>query len=54
VAQFLAAARDSSLYAPRPALGPIEPPIQWVLGLFLRGKMTVVWSWTLTSTTCWG
>ena len=28
----------------RPVLGPTEPPIQWVLGLFPRGKAAGSWS----------
>jgi len=27
------------LYASRPALGPIQPPVQCVLGLFSNGKV---------------
>jgi len=27
----------------RPALGPIQPPIQWVPGLSTRGKATMAW-----------
>jgi hypothetical protein len=27
----------------RPALGSTQPPTQWVLGLFLRGKVARAW-----------
>lgn len=45
MAQFpaaAAAARDSSRYVPRPALVPIEPPIQWVMGSLPGEK----WLWS--------
>ena len=30
-------------HLPKPALGPTQPPIQWVPGLFLGGKATGAW-----------
>jgi hypothetical protein len=32
----------------RPALGPTQPPAQWVLVLFPRGKAARAWSWPPT------
>ena len=32
----------------RPALGPTQPPIQWVLGLFPGGKVAGAWRWPPT------
>jgi hypothetical protein len=33
----------------RPTLGPTQPPIQWVLGLFPGDKATGAWHWAPTS-----
>jgi len=39
----------------RPALGPTQPPIQWVARIFFPGsKATGAWRQPLTSTKCWG
>jgi len=35
-------------HACRPALGPTQPPIQWVTGLHIVGKAVSVWRWPLT------
>ena len=35
--------RDFS-HSPRPALGPTQPPIQWVTGLITGGKESGAWS----------
>ena len=31
----------------RPALGPTQPPLQWVLGLSQEWRAAVVWRWPL-------
>ena len=36
-------------YLSRPALGPTQPPTQWVLGLFLEGKAVGAWRWLPSS-----
>jgi hypothetical protein len=36
----------------RPALGPTQPPIQWVLRTFYEGKAAGAWSCPLTSNWC--
>jgi len=39
----------------RMALGPTQPPIQWVLGgSFSEGEVVGAWGWPLTSISCWG
>ena len=40
--------RDFS-HTPRPALGPTQPPIQWVPGLFPVDKAAGAWRWPPTS-----
>jgi len=32
----------------RPAVGPTQPTVKWVVGLFLVGKMTGAWPWPPT------
>jgi hypothetical protein len=36
------------------ALGPIQPPVQWVLGIFPRGKVPGAWNRLSTSIQCNG
>jgi len=31
-----------------------HPPVQWVPGLFLRGKVAGAWMWPNRPTWCWG
>jgi hypothetical protein len=38
----------------RPALEPTQPPIQWVPGLFPRGKAARTWCWPPTPILCLG
>jgi len=38
----------------RPALGPTQPLMQWVLETLLGGKAAGAWSWPLTSFQCTG
>jgi hypothetical protein len=35
----------------RPSLGPTQPPMQWVLGLFPGNKVTGTWRWPSTPST---
>jgi len=36
----------------RPALGPTQPPIQWILGLSRGGKAAGAWRWPPTPIYC--
>jgi len=35
--------------ASSPVVRPIQPPYQWILGLFLGCKAPEAWSWSFTS-----